>query len=449
MDRTPRNVHAEFESFYTASFSRLVGQLALVTGDLHEAEDLVQEAFARERLEELADGYARAAAAPDPAALRQRRRRRRRRTAAGLVLLVVAVAAVVFAVGRARPPSPPPVGSSQVLTRPQEGYRLQIPPGWQATSQLGQIKLQAPGGSISVGLRTGVSLDPRLTTAADRAAAVLPGVEGFLRVERGFGRVSYGTRPDGRPFLHAEETLPGHGTVLSAVAATYMIAWPYHCAPATPCPALTRLRVLEFYVAGEVSAWPRARAAVEQMVRTVQPIGNAVDGSARAHPACRTGRNGDLASPHPQVGTGPDTNAVRFTLGAVSWRVIPCHVHTRVSVEIQQVWHVQNDPKTEARTHVATHDISRPAPVRGNGAGVLLDGDLPEGGADRTGALTATWEWSNWCATKARRIDGYQVVDSSIEVWLLHDGHRVELVGRGRLPRCVNPAAPSVLRIMD
>ncbi len=207
-------------------------------------------------------------------------------------------------------------------------------------------------------------------------------------MERGFGRVSYGTRPDGRPFLHAEETLPGHGTVLSAVAATYMIAWPYHCAPATPCPALTRLRVLEFYVAGEVSAWPRARAAVEQMVRTVQPIGNAVDGSARAHPACRTGRNG-------------------------------------------------------------THDISRPAPVRGNGAGVLLDGDLPEGGADRTGALTATWEWSNWCATKARRIDGYQVVDSSIEVWLLHDGHRVELVERGRLPRCVNPAAPSVLRIMD
>jgi len=40
-------VHAEFESFYAASFSRLVGQLALVTGDLHEAEDLVQEAFAR------------------------------------------------------------------------------------------------------------------------------------------------------------------------------------------------------------------------------------------------------------------------------------------------------------------------------------------------------------------------------------------------------------------
>jgi len=36
-----------FEKFYGAAFGRLVGQLFLVTGDLHEAEDVVQEAFAR------------------------------------------------------------------------------------------------------------------------------------------------------------------------------------------------------------------------------------------------------------------------------------------------------------------------------------------------------------------------------------------------------------------
>jgi hypothetical protein len=405
-----------------------------------------------ERLEELADAYARAAAAPDPAALRQRRRRRRRRAAAGLVLLVVAaLGAGVFAANRAGTPPSPPVGGAEVLTRPQEGYRLQIPPGWQATqlSQPAQIELRSPSGGVSVYLRTRVSLDPRLTTAPDRAAAVLPALFGrSLRIARAFGRVSYGIRPDGRPFLHAEKTLPGHGTVVSAVNATYMIAWPYHCAPATPCPALTRLRVLEFYAAAEPSTWPRARATVEQMVKTVQPIGDAVDGSARPHPACRTGRNGDIANPYPQVGTSPDTTAVRFTLGAVSWRVIPCHLHTRFSVQIQQVWWVQNDPKTEARTHVATHRITRPAPVRGNGAGVLLDGDLPEGGANGSGAFTATWEWSNWCATKARRVDGYQVVESSIEVWLLHDGHHVQLVGDRRPPRCVNPAAPSVLRIV-
>ncbi len=38
---------ATFEEFYRGCFDRLVGQLALVTGSLPEAEDLVQEAFLR------------------------------------------------------------------------------------------------------------------------------------------------------------------------------------------------------------------------------------------------------------------------------------------------------------------------------------------------------------------------------------------------------------------
>jgi RNA polymerase sigma-70 factor, ECF subfamily len=36
-----------FEEFYTGAVGRLLGQLLLVTGDLHEAEEVVQEAFAR------------------------------------------------------------------------------------------------------------------------------------------------------------------------------------------------------------------------------------------------------------------------------------------------------------------------------------------------------------------------------------------------------------------
>jgi DNA-directed RNA polymerase specialized sigma24 family protein len=36
-----------FEEFYTGAVSRLLGHLFLVTGDLHEAEEVVQEAFAR------------------------------------------------------------------------------------------------------------------------------------------------------------------------------------------------------------------------------------------------------------------------------------------------------------------------------------------------------------------------------------------------------------------
>jgi RNA polymerase sigma-70 factor, ECF subfamily len=36
-----------FEEFYTSTVGRLLGQLFPVTGDLHEAEEIVQEAYAR------------------------------------------------------------------------------------------------------------------------------------------------------------------------------------------------------------------------------------------------------------------------------------------------------------------------------------------------------------------------------------------------------------------
>ncbi|HSO52485.1 MAG TPA: sigma factor, partial [Actinomycetes bacterium] len=36
-----------FEEFYLATVGRLLGQLFPVTGDLHEAEEIVQEAYAR------------------------------------------------------------------------------------------------------------------------------------------------------------------------------------------------------------------------------------------------------------------------------------------------------------------------------------------------------------------------------------------------------------------
>jgi RNA polymerase sigma-70 factor, ECF subfamily len=39
--------NAEFEEFYGGAVGRLLGQLLPVTGDLHEAEEVVQEAFAR------------------------------------------------------------------------------------------------------------------------------------------------------------------------------------------------------------------------------------------------------------------------------------------------------------------------------------------------------------------------------------------------------------------
>jgi RNA polymerase sigma-70 factor (sigma-E family) len=41
---------ADFEGFYRAHYARLVGQMVAVVGDVHEAEDVVQEAFARASL---------------------------------------------------------------------------------------------------------------------------------------------------------------------------------------------------------------------------------------------------------------------------------------------------------------------------------------------------------------------------------------------------------------
>ncbi len=37
----------DFDEFYASVFPRLVGQVFLITGDLHDAEDVVQEAMAR------------------------------------------------------------------------------------------------------------------------------------------------------------------------------------------------------------------------------------------------------------------------------------------------------------------------------------------------------------------------------------------------------------------
>jgi RNA polymerase sigma-70 factor (ECF subfamily) len=55
--------YQEFASFYAASFSRLVGQMSVMTGDRAEAQDVVQEAFVRawtRRAQITADGRAEA-----------------------------------------------------------------------------------------------------------------------------------------------------------------------------------------------------------------------------------------------------------------------------------------------------------------------------------------------------------------------------------------------------
>jgi hypothetical protein len=400
-----------------------------------------------ERLEELADAYAQVAAPPDPAILRRRRQRRRRRIVAvgSLTLLAVLLVGVVAVRGQlgatpglvAPPPTTKP-GRAQTtkppiltgtVTRPQEGYRLELPAGWYAVevSEPKQIALEhgRPGGraDAEVYVRTALTLDPRLTNATDRKAAVLaagPATPRGLETETFADKpATAGTRPDGRRFLTVDVDFIGGGIP----DLLYQIAWPYHCAPGGACPASTRLRVLQFVAsASSKQAWARLRPVIERMVSEVQPIGNAVAGTAPAHPPCAYGRNGDVKNPHPPVQVTGDRSAVLFHVGVASVRAMPCHFRGTLTIRLVDG---TRPPATGRRTPLLLQ-------VRNNGAAVILDGDLPEGAAG-SGILSVTWKWTNWCDRGKVRAE------------VVGPGGAVEELPLRTLPRCTDPAAPSVL----
>jgi RNA polymerase sigma-70 factor (ECF subfamily) len=79
----PGAADQDFAAFYASAFSRLVGQVFLVTGDLRDAEDLVQEAMARAsarwgrlRTYDVPEAWVRRVAMNLAADLRRRSRRR-------------------------------------------------------------------------------------------------------------------------------------------------------------------------------------------------------------------------------------------------------------------------------------------------------------------------------------------------------------------------------------
>jgi hypothetical protein len=404
-----------------------------------------------ERLEELADAYAQVAAPSDPAILRQRRQRRRRRAVAVgsltlLALLLAGAVAVHGQLGAARRPAPGPIAPSPstkpgrpqttkppiitgTVTRPQEGYRLQLPAGWYAVavSEPKQIALEhgRPGGraDAEVYVRTALTLDPRLTTATDRKAAVLaagPATPGGLEAET-FANMpaTAGTRPDGRRFLTVDVDFIGGGIP----DLLYQITWPYHCAPGGACPASTRLRVLQFVAsASSKKAWARLRPVIERMVSEVQPIGDAVGGTAPAHPPCAYGRNGDVKNPHPPVQVTGDRSAVLFHVGVASVRAMPCHFRGTLTIRLVE----ETDPLGTGRGQPPLLRVGN------NGAAVTLDGDLPEGTAG-SGVLSVTWKWTNWCGNKSVRAE------------VVGPGGAVEELPLRTLPRCTDRAAPSVL----
>jgi hypothetical protein len=404
-----------------------------------------------ERLEELVDAYAQVVAPSDPALLRQRRQRRRRRAAAAgsltlLAVLLGGVLAVRAGVDATRRPAPGPIAPSPstkpgrpqttrppiitgTVTRPQEGYRLELPAGWYAVevTEPKQIALEhgRPGGrsDAEVYVRTALTLDPRLTTATDRKAAVLatgPATPGRLETETFADKpATKGTRPDGRRYLTVDVDFIGGGIP----DLLYQIAWPYHCAPGGACPASTRLRVLQFVAsASSKHAWARLRPVIERMVSEVQPIGNAVGGTAPAHPPCAYGRNGDVKNPHPPVQVTGDRSAVLFHIGVASVRAMPCHFRGALSIRLVD----GTRPPTTGRRQPPLLQ------VRNNGVAVTLDGDLPEGTAG-SGVLSVTWKWTNWCDRRKVRTE------------VVGPGGAVEELPLRTLPRCTDRAAPSVL----
>jgi hypothetical protein len=404
-----------------------------------------------ERLEELASAYAQLASPPTPGELRRRHQRNRRVTAAAwltlaVVLLVGAVVAGgwVGTVGRpapgpaAAPPStkantkattPPsttrPPRLTGTIIRPQEGYQLKLPAGWYAVelSEPKQLSLGygKPGKSaVEVYVRTALTLDPRLTSAADRKAAVLasspwgPETETFANKP-----ATRGTRSDGRRFLTIDVDF-----VKGMPDRLYQIAWPYHCAPNSACPAFTRLRVLEFVAVSSKEQWAQVRPMLERMVANVQPIGNALDGSDPAHPPCAFGRNGDVNNPYPSAKATSD-GGVLLQIGAASRAGLPCHFQGKLTLRLVD----------RLRAFRTTSGQQPPLlPVRNNGSAVALDGDLPEGSAG-SGVLSAVWKWTNWCGSKQVSA---QVVSSGGDITDLGDG-------RIPLPHCTDRAAPSIL----
>jgi hypothetical protein len=400
-----------------------------------------------ERLEELASAYAQLASPPAPGELRRRHQRRQRVTVAAwltlaAVLLVGAVVAGgwVGAVGRPAPgPAAAPPSSKATstpsttrpprltgtITRPQEGYQLDLPAGWYAM-ELSEPKQLAlgygkPGKSaVEVYVRTAITLDPRLTSAADREAAVLASSPWGPETETFANRpATRGTRSDGRRFLTIDVDF-----VKGLPDQLYQIAWPYRCTPGSACPAFTRLRVLEFVAISSKDQWAEVRPMLDRMVANVQPIGNALDGSDPSHPPCASGRNGDVANPHPAAKATSD-GGVLLQVGAASRAGLPCHFQRELTLRLV-------DRLRAARTTSG----QRPSllPVRNNGTRVTLDGDLPEGSAG-SGVVSVVWKWTNWCGS--RQVSA-QVVSSRGDVTDLDNG-------RIPLPRCTNRSAPSTL----
>jgi hypothetical protein len=143
----------------------------------------------RDRLQELADGYARTTSPPGPAAARRRGRRRRRRTLAGVVLAGLLVVAVVAGSVGLLPTLKLPRPAAPVGPRPTPAP-VQLPrsTAWFQATYL-------PGGLRLISQREG---------PAQRLGPPIPGAQSF-RLVKGNGEFTVSVHPDLRQLDVARE----------------------------------------------------------------------------------------------------------------------------------------------------------------------------------------------------------------------------------------------------
>jgi hypothetical protein len=247
----------------------------------------------RRALERPASGWPDEAGAYDRFLRRRRRHLLRAGAAGGLGLVLVAVLAVIAPRVLAdrqptvnlpvRPvPAPVPAPGPPVVTRASQGFQLRVPTGWQVDQRLSDEYRRAgqdwlvlrpvppPAGGQQVTITVGtVVLDPREYPAVRR-----PKPDAFVPFPPGqtgtslSGRITYGKRRDGRLFALGDQ-----GSLL-----TYMVAWPYRCAPGTGCPGAAHLRALKIEAQASRASLPLVRRLARELVETVRPITNAVPG---------------------------------------------------------------------------------------------------------------------------------------------------------------------------
>jgi hypothetical protein len=399
---------------------------------------------------------------PDPARTAaydrflRRRARYARRVLAATGLTVAAAVALAVTVPRVladrdqvadRP-------KGQVVSRPEFGLELTVPPGWRVKGDgMGGLWLEpAPGtpGAAPPGLVPAPTTQPRTasvttrwmprpalsriwvepTTLRPRAYPDYPDADrghwqgsldytgfGWTPID---GAYRSGRRPDGRGFIL-------QGSPRDPSGQRYYLAWPYHCADGVRCPLALRYRALALTGWAATAELARANAAtLRRLVDTIRPIGNALPGGAASRPDCRLDwrdqRRERVAPNRPSsaqaVGASVmtegtvDPHAADFIITISGGNQAMCHLRASFTVEFLEG--------------------GRLAAVQGNGATATVEGNLPEGDGE-TPTFTRAWLWRNWCGSRnvSLRIGG--------------PGGVVIPAKTLQRPGCADPGKPSTL----